>query len=168
LLTSTDDLLAAGHSTAQALMISGGSMTPAKATKRDGQFALVTCIEARPGDGHPVIGQNMPFDSWGKALVNAQISIGLYRRILEASRMGWWQFWYRVETTETTEKHVIDDAGRTLEVHTWRVASNRPDMPIYRVVLGLGHEPMRANFDVDPRSDLQTVFRSIEAMPSPS
>jgi hypothetical protein len=138
-------------------------MTVDTATKREDHFALVTCIEARPGDGHAVIGENTPFDSWAKALVSAEIAVRLYREILEASRKGRWQFWYRVETTETKERHPTGDAAKTVDVHEWKIATNRKDMPIYRVILALGREPMDVDLSVDPTSDLQTVFRSIMA-----
>lgn len=138
-------------------------MTVGAATMPDDHFALVTCIEARPGDGHAVIGENKPFDSWAKALVYANVAVRLYREILEASRKGRWQFWYRVETTETEERHPTGDGDKTLDVHEWKISTNRNDMPIYRVILALGREPMEVNLSVDPTSDLQTVFRSIMA-----
>lgn len=138
-------------------------MTVGTATKPEDFFGLVTCIEARPGDGHPAIGANTPFDSWGKALLRANVTVRLYREILEASRKGRWQFWYRVETTETEERHPTGDGDKTLDVHVWRISTNRNDMPIYRVILALGREPMEADLSVDPTSDLQTVLRSITA-----
>lgn len=137
-------------------------MTRTTSTEPEGQFARVTCLEARPGDRHPVIGQDAVFDSWAEGFITANISKGLYRRIFEASRMGWWQFWYRVETTESVEKHQVD-AGKTLEMHTWKVFSNRDDMPIYRIILALANEPLRADMDIDPGSDLQSVLRSAMA-----
>jgi hypothetical protein len=139
-------------------------MTVGTATKPDDHFALVTCIEARPGDGHAVIGENRPFESWADALVSAALAARLYREILEASRMGRWQFWYRVETTETQERHPTGDGDITLDVRTWKISTNRNDMPIYRVILALGREPMRGDLSIDPTSDLQTVYRSIMAI----
>jgi hypothetical protein len=138
-------------------------MTVATSTEPEDHFALVTCMEARPGDGHAVIGENAPFDSWARARVSATLAVRLYREILEASRMGWWQFWYRVETTETEERHPTGDGDKTLNVHEWKIFTNRNDMPIYRVVLWLGREPMKLDVSVDPTSDLQTVFRRISA-----
>jgi hypothetical protein len=72
-------------------------MTLAPSTKTEDHFALVTCIEARPGDGHAVIGENASFTSWVKAITYSQLAVRFYTEILEASRMGRWQFWYRVE-----------------------------------------------------------------------
>ena len=138
-------------------------MTVATSTKPEGQFALVTCMEARPGDGHPVIGANTPFDSWVKALVFANVAVGIYREILKASRKGWWQFRYRVETTETKESHPTGDGDNTLDVQVWKIATNRNDTAVYRVILALGREPMEMDLSVDPTSDLQTAFRSIKA-----
>src|SRR6266498_5681282 len=120
-------------------------------TEPGDRFAHVTCLEARPGDRHVVVGHDTELDSWAKGAINAHFAMGLYRRILDASRMGWWQFWYRVETTETVEKHQVDD-DKTLEVHTWKIYSNRNDMPIYTVILAFGYEPMRTFMDVDPGS----------------
>jgi hypothetical protein len=136
---------------------------PTSTQVQAGKFGMVTCFEARPGDGHAVIGENAVFDELGKAMFYAHLAVRLYKEILEASRMGRWQFWYRVETTQTNESHRTGDADTTVDVLEWKIKTNNDAMPIYRVVLFIASEPLNPNLEADPNSDLQTVFRRLNA-----